>query len=225
MLTTIAKRVQTRLSKQGVKVSLSDIRPVVNQSIKDIENPTEQEVLSVVEYFLSSATSLTVTTEEITMEGIEPVQETDDVTAENSDIDSINTLSIQDVEEAMPLAVSPKNELVANAAGELGIVLNTQEIELIASNVNYSSDDLQESLEEIKSAIIAFVRHRIALNSQMIDETLEEITQVATDGFSANSQQLTDGFQNINKQLQQQSTDFKSKVRSTLKCFQLPAAS
>ena len=225
MLTTIAKRIQTRLSKQGVKVSLSDIRPVVNQSIKDIENPTEQEVLSVVEYFLSSATSLTVTTEEITMEGIEPVQETDDVTAENSDIDSINTLSIQDVEEAMPLAVSPKNELVANAAGELGIVLNTQEIELIASNVNYSSDDLQESLEEIKSAIIAFVRHRIALNSQMIDETLEEITQGATDGFSANSQQLTDGLQNINKQLQQQSTDFKSKVRSTLKCFQLPAAS
>jgi uncharacterized protein YukE len=152
---------------------------------------------------------------------------------------SINTASIQDIdsidlhtneaaldtEEETALIPATKSELVASTAGELGIVLNTGEIELIAQNVNYSSDDLQESLEEIKSAIIAFVRHKVALNSQKIDDTLQEITQVATDGFNQNSQQLTTGLQNINKQLQQQSTDFKSKVRSTLKCFQLPAAS
>ncbi|MFM6026876.1 MAG: hypothetical protein ACKPER_28795, partial [Dolichospermum sp.] len=127
--------------------------------------------------------------------------------------------------EPAPLATTNKSELIASTAGKLGIELSIADIELIAQNVNYSSDDLQESLEEIKSAIIAFVRHKIALNSQKIGETLEEITQVATDGFSQNSQQLTDGLQNINKQLQQQSTDFKSKVMSTLKCFQLPAAS
>ncbi|MFM6079584.1 MAG: hypothetical protein ACKPCI_13915, partial [Dolichospermum sp.] len=104
------------------------------------------------------------------------------------------TLITEDDDSAIaPLATTTKNELIANTAGELGIVLNTREIELIAQNVNYSSDDLQESLEEIKSAIIAFVRHKIALNSQKIGETLEEITQVATDGFSQNSQQLTDG--------------------------------
>ncbi|MFM6266233.1 MAG: hypothetical protein ACKPFA_06940, partial [Dolichospermum sp.] len=123
------------------------------------------------------------------------------------------------------LATTNKSELIASTAGKLGIELSIADIELIAQNVNYSSDDLRESLEEIKSAIIAFVRHKIALNSQKIDDTLQEITQVATDGFNQNSQQLTDGLQNINKQLQQQSTDFKSKVRSTLKCFQLPAAS
>ncbi|MTJ23000.1 hypothetical protein FJR06_17415, partial [Dolichospermum sp. UHCC 0352] len=130
-----------------------------------------------------------------------------------------------DTENQTALATATKSELVASTAGELGIVLNTGEIELIAQNVNYSSDDLQESLEEIKSAIIAFVRHKIALNSQKIGETLEEITQVATDGFNQNSQQLTDGLQNINKQLQQQRTDFKSKVKATLSVFQLPAAS
>jgi hypothetical protein len=157
----------------------------------------------------------------------------------NSVDNTINTASIQDIdssdlhtneaalntENETALATATKSELVANTAGELGIVLNTGEIELIAQNVNYSSDDLQESLEEIKSAIIAFVRHKIALNSQKIGETLEEITQVATDGFNQNSQQLTDGLQNINKQLQQQRTDFKSKVKATLSVFQLPAAS
>ncbi|MFM5957259.1 MAG: hypothetical protein ACKOQ2_08855, partial [Dolichospermum sp.] len=131
----------------------------------------------------------------------------------------LETLTSEDVSSNLyaneaALATATKSELIASTAGELGIVLNlnTGEIELIAQNVNYSSDDLQESLEEIKSAIIAFVRHKIALNSQKIGETLEEITQIATDGFNQNSQQLTDGLQNINKQLQQQSTDFKSKV-------------
>jgi hypothetical protein len=220
MLNTIAKRIQSRLTRSGVKVSLSEIKVQCIQSFLDIENPTEEEILAVQEYFMTTASQLTVTT-----------NLTADVDMVNS-VDSINTLSIQeDVEEAIappqpaPLATTPKNELVANTAGELGIVLNTGEIELIASNVNYSSDDLQESLEEIKSAIIAFIQHRIATNSQKIGETLEEITQVATDGFSANSQQLTEGLQHINHQLQEQSRDFKSKVKSTLSVFQLPAAS
>jgi uncharacterized protein YukE len=195
----------------------------------------------VVEYFLSSATKLAVISDDVTTEQteIEETLTTEDVDIVDTVDNAINTASIQDIdgndlhtneaaldaEEETAIAPVTKSELVQQTAGELGVILNTGEIELIAQNVNYSSDDLQESLEEIKSAIIAFVRHKIALNSQKIGETLEEITQVATDGFNQNSQQLTDGLQNINKQLQQQSTDFKSKVRSTLKCFQLPAAS
>jgi uncharacterized protein YukE len=168
--------------------------------------------------------------ETLTHENVDIVNSVDNVinTASIQDIDSIDLHTNEaalDTENQTALATATKSELVQQTAGELGVILNTGEIELIAQNVNYSSDDLQESLEEIKSAIIAFVRHKIALNSQKIGETLEEIAQVATDGFNQNSQQLTDGLQNINKQLQQQSTDFKSKVRSTLKCFQLPAAS
>ncbi|MBD2281316.1 hypothetical protein [Aphanizomenon flos-aquae] len=168
--------------------------------------------------------------ETLTSEDVDIVNSVDNAinTASIQDIDSIDLHTNEaalDTEEETALATATKSEIVSSAAGELGIVLNTGEIELIAQNVNYSSDDLQESLEEIKSAIIAFVRHKIALNSQKIGETLEEITQVATDGFNQNSQQLTDGLQNINKQLQQQRTDFKSKVKSTLSVFQLPAAS
>jgi NACalpha-BTF3-like transcription factor len=263
MLNTIAKRIQSRLSRQGLKISLGEIKEQCDRLIPDIENPTDQEVLSVVAHFLSTATKLTVVSDDVTTEDLTEVEETfssaggelgniaeptqmeletltsEDVDIVNSVDNAINTASIQDIdsidlhtneaaldtENETALATATKSELVASTAGELGIVLNTGEIELIAQNVNYSSDDLQESLEEIKSAIIAFVRHKIALNSQKIGETLEEITQVATDGFNQNSQQLTDGLQNINKQLQQQRTDFKSKVKATLSVFQLPAAS
>jgi uncharacterized protein YukE len=240
MLTTISKRIQSRLSRLGVKAALGEIKEQCDRLIPDIDNATETDILNVTEYFMNNATKLAViddvaleqteVEETLTTEDVDIVDTVDNVinTASIQDIDSIDLHTNEaalDTENQTALATATKSELVASTAGELGIVLNTGEIELIAQNVNYSSDDLQESLEEIKSAIIAFVRHKIATNSQLIDSTLQEITQVATDGFNQNSQQLTDGLQNINKQLQQQSTDFKSKVRSTLKCFQLPAAS
>jgi hypothetical protein len=262
MLTAVAKRVQSSLKRKGVVATSGEIKDYLKANVGNIENITKEEENNVTEYFLSTATKLTVISDDVTTEQTEveetfssvggelgniaePTQmELETLTSEDVDIvnsvdNAINTASIQDIdsidlhtneaaldtEEETALATATKSEIVSSAAGELGIVLNTGEIELIAQNVNYSSDDLQESLEEIKSAIIAFVRHKIALNSQKIGETLEEITQVATDGFNQNSQQLTDGLQNINKQLQQQRTDFKSKVKSTLSVFQLPAAS
>ena len=228
MLTTIAKRIQSRLSRLGVKVSLSEIKTQCEETIKDIKNPSDEDLLAVQEYFLSTATSLTVINDDVdNLDAINTasIQDTDSIELHTNEA-ALDTETAAQTENApAPLATSTKNELVANTAGELGIVLNTGEIELIASNVNYSSDDLQESLEEIKSAIIAFIQHRIATNSQKIGETLEEITQVATDGFNQNSQQLTEGLQHLNQQLIQQSTDFKSKVKSTLSVFQLPAAS
>ena len=240
MLTTISKRIQSRLSRLGVKAALGEIKEQCDRLIPDIDNATETDILNVTEYFMNNATKLAViddvaleqteVEETLTTEDVDIVDTVDNVinTASIQDIDSIDLHTNEaalDTENQTALATATKSELVASTAGELGIVLNTGEIELIAQNVNYSSDDLQESLEEIKSAIIAFVRHKIATNSQLIDSTLQEITQVATDGFNQNSQQLTDGLQNINKQLQQQRTDFKSKVKATLSVFQLPAAS
>ena len=226
MLTTIAKRVQTRLSKQGVKVSLSDIRPVVNQSIKDIENPTDQEIASVVNYFLSTATSLTVTTEELTIEVIDDVDTVDNVdnTLSMQDIDSSEAIAPPRTEQPSPLATTNKNELVASTAINLGIELSTIEINQIADNFDAGSDDFSATLEQVKGAIIAYVQHRIATNNQRIVDTINEISQIASDGFADNSQTLSDGFKHLNQQLQQQSTDFKSKLASTLSRFQLPAA-
>ncbi len=220
MLTTIAKRIQSRLSRSGVKVTLGDIKEQCDRMISDINNPTENELLAVQEYFMSNATTLAVIP--------------NDVDIVNSVDNTINTASIQNIDDISddgensaisPLVSSNKSELVASTANSLGVVLNTSEIELIASNFNSSSEDLTDSLEEIKSAIVAFIRYKVSLNSQKISETLEEISQVAADGFSQNSEALTDGLKTINHQLQQQSQDFKSKVKVTLSVFQLPAAS
>ena len=240
MLTTIAKRVQTRLSKQGVKVSLSDIRPVVEQSIKDIQNPTDQEIASVVNYFLSTATSLTVTTEGITMEEIEPVQQFEDVTAyvdtaintaSIQDIDSSDLYIEEDVEEAIappqpdpaPLATTNKSELVTAAASQMGIVLNTQEISLIAENISNSSDDFDQDIDSIKAAIMAFINHKAMVNQSKINELINEVREIVSEKNTENSQLLSEGLRSINSDIQEANRAFKSNVRTALSAFDIPA--
>ncbi|MFM6911544.1 MAG: hypothetical protein ACKPKW_20755, partial [Dolichospermum sp.] len=88
-----------------------------------------------------------------------------------------------------------------------------------------SSDDFTETLEQVKSAIIAYVQHKIASNNQKINEVVNEIGDVIADGFNQNNETLNNGLKQLNHQLNQQSTDFKSKLAGTLSRFKLPAAS
>ncbi|MFK0730160.1 MAG: hypothetical protein ACIWVG_03130 [Gloeotrichia echinulata HAB0833] len=130
-----------------------------------------------------------------------------------------------DVEKPNKLAITPtsKSELVSSAAQSLGIVLNTQEISEIANNVKSSSEELDDSLDEIKSAIVAFIKYKASLNSQKISQIVKDINQIAASEFHHNSQELTDGLQGINQQLQQQSSDFKSQVKSALAALAIPS--
>jgi hypothetical protein len=270
MVSKIATRIQSRLNRKGIKITLGDIKSAYFQMVSDVNNPTDIEVDQVTEHFINEATQLVVIAEDVEvitteetetfssadgelgniatstqteLETLEIEQETTEVDNRiqlvNSNLDThLDDIDSQDlhpttadpttedigmIAPVAPLATATNSELVSSTAHSLGITLNTAEIELIAENINTSSDDLTDSLDEIKGAIIAFVRHRIATNSQKIGEALEEISQVAADGFNQNSEQLTTGLQGINSQLQQQSTDFKSKVRSTLKAFAIPA--
>ena len=219
MLTTIAKRIQTRLSKQGVKVSLGDIRPVVEQSIKDIQNPTDQEVLSVVNYFLSTATSLTVV---------------DDVDNDVDSVDNpINTESIFCIDgqddlaiappQPAPLATSNKGELVTATATQMGIVLNASEISLIAENINNSSDDFDQDIDAIKSAIMAFINHKAMVNQSKINSLINEVREIVSEKNTENSQLLTDGLRSINSDIQEANRAFKSNVRTAISAFDIPA--
>jgi hypothetical protein len=238
MLNTVAKRIQTRLSKQGVKVSLGDIRPVAEQSIKDIQNPTDQEVLSVVEYFLSSATKLAVVDDVATEKTAgEELETTENVDTVNNVDNAINTASIQDIDSSdlytneaalttdqpAPLATTTKGELVSTTADQMGIVLDASEISLIAENINHFSDDFDQDIDAIKSAIMAFVQHKAMVNQSKINQMIGEVRQVVTEKNTENSQLLSDGLRSINQDIQEANKQFKSNVQKCLTAFAIPA--
>ncbi|MFM6220035.1 MAG: hypothetical protein ACKPDM_06635, partial [Dolichospermum sp.] len=182
MLSTIAKRIQSRLSRQGVKVVLGEIKEQCDRLISDIDNATETDILNVTEYFINNATKLTVVSDDVATEDLTEVEETSicvggelgniaeptqmELETLTSEDNAINTASIQDIDStntSAPLATTTKNELVANTANSLGIELSTTEIDHIADNFDNSSDDFSQTLEQVKLAIISYVQHKVQL--------------------------------------------------------------
>ena len=68
MINTIATRIQSRLSRKGVKVVLGDIKKVLNQMVANVKNITDVEVNAVTEHFINIATQLTVVSDDVPTE-------------------------------------------------------------------------------------------------------------------------------------------------------------
>jgi hypothetical protein len=232
MLTTIAKRIQSRLSRSGVKVSLSEIKVQCEEAIKDIKNPTEEELLAVQEYFMSTANQLVVIPDVDSVDTVDTIN-----TLSIQELEDVHTSSIQELVEVeettaiapqtentpAPLATTPKGELVANTADQMGIVLNATEISLIAENINNSSDDFDQDIDSIKSAIMAFINHKSMINQSKINSLINEVREIVSEKNTENSQLLSDGLRNINQDIQEANKAFKSNVALCITAFDIPA--
>ncbi|MFM6225193.1 MAG: hypothetical protein ACKPDM_33390, partial [Dolichospermum sp.] len=113
MLTTIAKRIQSRLSRQGVKVALGEIKEQCDRLIPDIDNPSEIELLAVQEYFMNAATSLIVVddTSDVRTQFIPDI---DDISDDDDSAIALNENTTPNT--SAPLATTTKNELIASTA-------------------------------------------------------------------------------------------------------------
>ncbi len=58
------KQIQSNLKYKGVKVSQTDIKPIYTQLVSDIDNPTKEELDSVMQHFLATTTAIQVTSQE-----------------------------------------------------------------------------------------------------------------------------------------------------------------
>lgn len=240
MLTTVAKKVQSRLSRKGVKVVLGDVKTQCELMIADIENPTEVELLAVQDYFMNNATQLTVIATDV--DTVDSVDTTIN-TAPIQDIDSQEETAIapntpEELEEfykhpalftpnqddqPAPLATATKSELITTTADQMGIVLDASEISLIAENINHSSDDFDQDIDAIKSAIMAFVKHKAMVNQSKINQMIHEVREVVGTKNQENSQLLSDGLRSINQDIQEANKQFKSNVQKCLTAFAIPA--
>jgi uncharacterized protein YukE len=225
MATTIAKRIQSRLSRQGIKVSLGDIRPVFYDIVVDADNPTDEEVDAIFQHFMDASTQLAVVEEEPA-----PVVATEEVEELNTldNLDGIDTLDNQGEpqEEPAPSAIATceTSELVASTAESMGIALNLEDVTAIAQNFDYASTNSDDELEEIKSAITAFVQHKAALSRQKIKHIVQEVKQTIHNLDAENSELLNDGLRSISQDIKSGSERFRQQTRQALKVFELPPA-
>jgi hypothetical protein len=221
MLNTIAKRIQSRLSRQGVKVSLPEIKTQCELMIADIENPTETELLGIQNQFMSNANQLSISSLDNNIDDLS-ISNLDSNTDDLS-ISSLDDIAIAPQTEPAPLATTTQSQLITTTADQMGIVLDASEISMIAENISISSDDFDQDIDAIKSAIMAFIQHKAMVNQSKINQMIGEVRQVVTEKNSENSQLLTDGLKNINQDIQEANKQFKSNVQKCLTAFAIPA--
>ena len=213
-LNTAAQRIQTRLSKKGVKKSLSEIRDFLNHK----EDVTEEEIdEAILELMPKSAALVIFNAKEKALE----ISATYflDLTPEK-----LEELSLMGSEEEIREAVydlinleskeengeeDKTNEMVVSTAQEMGVTLTPEEVYLVAQKVSMAGDDLTNSLDEIKAAVINFINYKTQVNSQKISSAVKEMVEAAEDGLNKNSQELKVGLDRVNGILNGGAMDFK----------------
>lgn len=209
-MSKIATRIQSRLTRKGIKITLGEIKDALTQTAIDADNPTDDEIDATTQYFINQASMPVVVNEE-------------EIFLEESEEEEAIAPNLEMVDEAIAPVQEQRSQIIKSQSQALGIILDDAEIIQIASNLDNSSNEFYNSLDEIKSAIISFVRHKASLNAQKIDNVVDEINSVVAEEFSNNSQQLSQGLQAINANMQQQDLDFKSKVKAAISAFNISA--
>ena len=203
MINKVSTKIQSRLRRKGLVISLPLIKKYLVENTKNISNITDDETDKATDYFMQQSIKLTV--------------------IENVDTVSIQSVDITSATSDNTVLANTTSELVASSAGQMGIVLDASEISLIAENINDFSSDLDSDLDAIKSAIMAFVTHKASVNQAKINSFINEVRDVVINDSNKNSQLLGDGLISINNDLQQTNRDFKSQVTKALAAFKISA--
>jgi|LakMenEpi03Aug12_release.lakeMendotaPanAssembly.Ray.scaffolds.fasta_scaffold187105_2 hypothetical protein len=203
MINKVSTKIQSRLRRKGLVISLLSIKKYLVDNTKNISNITDDETNKATDYFMQQSIKLTV--------------------IEDVDTVSIQSVDITNATSDNTVLANTTSELVASSAGQMGIVLDASEISLIAENINDFSSDLDSDLDAIKSAIMAFVTHKASVNQAKINSFINEVRDVVINDSNKNSQLLGDGLRSINNDLQQTNRDFKSQVTKALAAFKISA--
>ena len=230
LLNAVATRIQTRLSRKGLKVTLGEIKDYLKVNVSDVETISDSDVNIATDYFMNNATSLTVIDNNLD-NGIDNLDNNLDNGIDNLDdgIDDGSAIATKDDHDypeqsrAGEITHTPQSQLITTTADQMGIVLDAREISLIAENINSSSDDFEQDIDAIKSAIMAFINHKALVNQSKINEMINEVREVVGTKSQQNSQLLSDGLRNINSDIQEANKLFKSNVSTALAAFTIPA--
>ena len=215
-LDVAAKRIQSRLDKKSIKKDLPEIRDFLNTL--NLEEFSKDDINAAFNHFLTNSPAALVV-----FNAKEKALEISATYFLDLTPDQLEELSLMGSEEEIKKAISKlinlesleskeedkTNEMVVSTAKEMGVTLTPEEVYLVAQKVSMAGDDLTNSLDEIKAAVINFINYKTQVNSQKISSAVEEMVEAAEGGLNKNSQELKVGLNRVNGILNGGAMDFK----------------
>lgn len=118
MVNKIATRIQSRLSRKGLKVTLREIKTVYTEMVEDPQNPTDEEVNTVTEHFINQASKLS------------PIPQTEE------------TIAPIDLEENQPEKPEAEHAIAQSAVPEvIALIPQSEEPETVSTGEELATVD------------------------------------------------------------------------------------
>lgn len=177
-MNTYIKRLQSRLSKDGYKVSLQQLREVYPGMVIDVNNPTDEELETIKQHFMNEQHLTDAPTTESSEIELSNTANTP-VTAEPETLADMLT-NYEEVKEETSALTPPSPEMksmVSYKASEMGIQLAASEIEVIAAQVETDGLSFTETLKQIEEALTAFIGYQESSEASQVTEMYQRVTE------------------------------------------------
>lgn len=220
MINKVSTRIQSRLSRKNIKVSLSEIKQIYSQMVTDADKPTDDEINAVTDYFINQFSKPTPVTQEET-ESNPQISATDII-----ETDSV----LEEPEYEPPIASQQETQLVVSSADKqalvstqsaaLGFELSEQEAADIADMIDDVFADYSSFVINVTSAIKSYIAHKFDAIENELDSSSNDVRQYLADRNSRLNQKLADyadnvkGIKSDTQAIRQNLDNFKSAVLS-----------
>jgi hypothetical protein len=209
VINKVSTRIQSRLSRKDIKVTLGEIKAVYNQMVADINKPTELEIDSITEHFMNQF-SKPVAPEQ--SQEIEPLE-----TVQNHNV--INTSS-----EVQQQAITPpednqivvsdaeKQSLIATQSIALGFNLTEEETIAVADSIDDVFTDYSSFISSVTNTIKGYIAHKF----NTIENDLQNSTTEVREYLTIRTNQLNQKVSNFTNNIRAIQTDTEA-IRKNLK--------
>lgn len=224
------KRIQSQLSRLGIRASKEQIRVIYQQIVSDFANPTEEERAIVVEKLSlqSESTELVTVEAPVIADELETVAPSEENTLAQKEAlinpepeqttaltgSDNSSLSFTPQSSSFALQPSEKQSLIAQQAAALSVALNPSELQTVAAGVADNYTSFEEAVGRIQMIILTVLEQRHLKASETLNDTLLTIVNKASGDFQDLNQKASQGFNLIAQHLGQTNTDFKSQAAS-----------
>lgn len=192
----IPTRIQSRLNRKGIKVSLGEIKNALSQTVNDADNISSDEIETVVQYFIDQSSKPVVS------------QESDEGYQDQSK--ELNKIVV---------SAQQKQELISRTAQQVGVELVGSEVSEIAQGIASGFDSREQMFSEITAAIVAFVDYRINMQSEFIQDAAQQIRSKLNSG----NESMRESFDSIRQGVESTNDDFKSHFAEIKILFAVPS--
>ena len=203
-MTDYIKRIQSSLSP-NVKVSRTQIKEFMAQENIPLDNPNAAQVEAVKLYFLR---------------GLETGS--DALTTDCSVATRVEA-EVGDNLQPTDLTINPDiKEMVSFKAGEMGIQLAENQIEIIASQIDSSGHSFLETISDIEAALITYIDYLHSQEASHVEEMFNRVTKRVAEKNTSIHQQLNEGVDNFRNTFEDLKKQQKKTAKSILLRLQVP---